>query len=292
MSTFACAPPRPEIRWDVTDADYYADHSAVSQSMLKTYVEKPLKYEGIYVSHRFPPDAETDALRIGKAFHMAVLEPDRFRESVIAAPKCDRRTKEGKALFAAFCEASAGKVILSQEELANVQAMADGVFVDDTARDLLEKPREVELPLRWLDAESGIECKAKLDALIADSFSFACVLDLKSSKDPTPTGFAKSAIEYGYDRQAAVYCRAASLFTGKPAIMAFIAVRSEVPYDCWVYKLSADAPPWMQTADRRLSEELAALKHARDTNYWFAPGQHSLNTLVPPGWALERLGLR
>jgi exodeoxyribonuclease VIII len=286
LNEFMPSDPHPEIRWDVPDDEYYGTKTLVSQSMLKDFIESPLLYHGRYVTREFPPRKTTDSLFIGKALHCLVLEPQKFDEQFLVVETTDRRTKLGKENVA-LAEA-AGKFPLSQADLENLKCMADGVFVDEQASLLLEYPRLTEAAFRWTDEESGIECKAKLDALVPDSFSYALVVDLKSTRDPRPKPFAKSCIEYGYDLQAAQYCRAAALFTGRPAVFAFIAIRSEVPYDCWAYRLSNE---WTAAAERKLSETLAALKHAQDTDYWFAPGQNKLTQLDPPGWARDGLGL-
>ena len=278
----------PDVLWDVDDATYFADATANSQSMVKVHIESPMLYHGRYITGEFPPDPPGKALQAGSALHLAVLQPDKFDAGVIAAPDCDRRTKAGKELYAAFCEESAGKIVLSQDDYANVRRMADGVFASDMARGLLEHPRLTEQAFRWTDPASGLELKAKLDILIPDAFDYALVLDIKSSKDPTPEKFAKSVCEYGYDIQEAFYKRAASLFTGKPAVFAFVCIRSEPPFDCWVYQLS---PQWQTAAELLLNTSLAALADAYTTDYWLAPGQEVLTALEAPGWARNRLGI-
>jgi hypothetical protein len=278
----------PEIHWDVDDETYFADTTAISQSMLKTHMESPMLYRGRYVTGEFPPDPPGKALQVGSALHAAILEPDKFAAGYAAAPDCDRRTTAGKQLYAAFCEESAGKTVLSQGDHANVQRMADGVFASDMARSLLEHPRLTEQAFRWRDAGSGLELKAKLDILIPDAFDYALVVDIKSSKDPTPEKFAKSVCEYGYDIQEAFYKRAASLFAGKLALFAFLVIRSEPPYDCWVYHL---VPQWQTAGELLLNASLAALADAYEKDYWLAPGQEMLTALEAPGWARNRLGL-
>ena len=45
---------------------------------------------------------DTAALKMGRLVHLASLEPEVFDRTVRLMPECDRRTKEGKAIFEAF----------------------------------------------------------------------------------------------------------------------------------------------------------------------------------------------
>lgn len=278
--------PRPEMRLKSTDADYYRLKS-ISQSMLKTFIESPRLYQGRFLTGEFP-QPESDAMRIGTALHMAVLEPQRFAVEVLPAPVCNRRTKAGNELYAAFCEKAVGKTVLSHADYSSVLAMADGVKQCPHAVELLELPRETEVALTWQDEKTGLQLRAKLDGLIPDAFSFACVLDVKSTKDPRPAKFPKSVLDFGYWLQAAMYTRAAQLYTGKPAAFAFIAVRSDVPYDCFVVRLDNE---WQTAADRLLDEWLAKLKYSIDNDYYRDPAQDVISTLAMPGWARPLFGL-
>ena len=74
-------------------ADHYHLHPAVGHSGLVRIMRSPAHYRE-YVAH--PPEP-TPAMQLGTAFHTALLEPDRFGQSFVVAPKFDRRTKDGKA---------------------------------------------------------------------------------------------------------------------------------------------------------------------------------------------------
>jgi exodeoxyribonuclease VIII len=278
--------PRPEMRLTVPEAEYHRLKS-VSQSKLAKFIESPKLYHGTYVTGEFP-EKTTAAMMLGTALHIAVLEPERFEAEYAGAPACNRSTTAGKKLYNDFVDASVGKTVLTHSDYSDIRGMADGVKQCPHAVELLELPRETELALMWQDEKTGMHLRAKLDALIPDTFSFACVPDVKSTKDPRPAKFPKSVLDFGYWLQAAMYTRAAQLYTGKPAAFAFIAVRSDVPYDCFVVRLDNE---WQTAADRLLDEWLAKLKYSIDNDYWRDPAQDVISTLAMPGWARPLFGL-
>src|SRR3990167_9003790 len=58
------------------------------------------------------PEPPTSAQELGQAVHLAVLERDRWEHEYIAAPACDRRTKEGKAIRAGLGGEAEGRTAL------------------------------------------------------------------------------------------------------------------------------------------------------------------------------------
>ena len=87
----------------------YDKIDAINYSILKVGIERSmahLKWE------RDHPTEPTKDLIFGNACHLACWEPARFLEEVVAAPKVDRRTKDGKEEWANFLSASEGKLVI------------------------------------------------------------------------------------------------------------------------------------------------------------------------------------
>lgn len=112
-------------------AEDYRNNEAFSRSQLFKLSKSPAHFK--YALEN--PEVETPALAFGTAFHAYVLEKDKFDSEYIVAPKLDRRTKEGKAL-AAQIEAS-GKIPISEDAFAQIQAMAESVMSNKYAAALL-----------------------------------------------------------------------------------------------------------------------------------------------------------
>ena len=123
-------------------------------------------------------------------------------------PKIDEirtRLKDNKEAQAK----AGGRTLLKPDDYDEALLIRDAVHADPVARVLLEGARR-ELSIFWTDEETGIECRARLDAIGAGP------ADLKRAANGSPHGFRMAAAKYGYAIQAAHYlmgCRAVGLPT-------------------------------------------------------------------------------
>ena len=145
----------------MTNEEYRAAEG-VSRSDLFRLTISPLHFR--YEQEH--PKPKTPALQFGSAFHKLVLEPDAFPQEFAVLPICDRRTKEGKALFAEFEENRGDKTVVTAEEYTKVCDMRDSVMRNPYARLLLRG--EVEQSFFWDDELTGERCKCRPDVLADD----------------------------------------------------------------------------------------------------------------------------
>ena len=85
----------------------YHSKPGISKTKLWRIIEKSPQWFKYCADN--PPEFNSPALMFGAALHKAVLEPDGFGDEYIVAPKFDRRTKDGKAAYAAFEMSLAGR---------------------------------------------------------------------------------------------------------------------------------------------------------------------------------------
>jgi hypothetical protein len=253
-------------------AEYHA-RPEVSKSRLDLLNRSPLHFISA------PPVVETAAMRIGTALHVAVLEPNDWSTLYACAPDVDRRTKEGKAAYAAALEAVGGGTLLPADDYAAVLGMAEAVSRSSVASKLLARSLDCEVSVFWTDEETGIECRARPDAL-ADDRSF--VIDLKTTDDASPGAFERSIAKWGYHRQAAFYLDGVAAATGKrPEAFVFVVVERNAPHAVASYALTDDALEQGRRENRRL---LALLKECRELGKW--PGYpDSIQMISLPAWA-------
>ena len=106
-------------------------------------------------------------------------------------------------------------------------AMAAAVRSHQAAAELL-RDGQAEQSFWWDDADTGLRCKCRPDWL-----NGATVIDLKTTTDASPAGFAKSCATFRYHVQASHY------LAGLPAErFIFIAVEKVYPYAVGVYQLA------------------------------------------------------
>ena len=111
---------------------------AVNKSTLWEMRKSPLHYW--HLMHD-TPKPDTPAMKFGRAVHKRILEPVEFSADYAVAPVCDRRTKEGKAIWAELQES--GKEIISAEDMETIEAM-EKEFPFELLKDAVR-----EVPLFW-----------------------------------------------------------------------------------------------------------------------------------------------
>lgn len=213
-----------------TDNAEYHRHPAVSKSHLDQIARSPRHYWARYVDpDRVPPEPSPQML-LGTALHMHVLELGEWDKNYVVMPEgLKRTTKEGKAAYEALLKD--GRTIINHSDWLQVQAMARAVFAHPAAAALLGEQGEAETTHMWLDAATGLQCKCRPDWLTSDA-----VVDLKTTRDASPSGFRKSIGNFRYHVQAAWYLHGLVQATGKrPSQFVFICVESDPPHAVAVY---------------------------------------------------------
>ena len=246
----------------------YRSNPAVNKSTLWELAKSPKHYRYIMEN----PQQDTPALKIGRAVHAAVLQPEEFKTEYISAPDVDRRTKEGREIYAAFVTAAEGKTVLSASDFEEACSIAAAVKDCEQAVELLTGC-VFEKPLFWNHEETGLPCKCRVDAMKP-----GIMIDLKTSSDASTDAFTKEVFWRGYDVQAAHYMDAYNVLFGSFPDWYFIVVEKSPPYV--VNVLHADTGVIDYGFIRRDSL-LSRLKDCKDSDSWEGYGK---NDLILPGY--------
>lgn len=262
---------------DLSNAEYHS-LPEVSKSQLDEMARSPAHFHARCIE-KLVAREETDAMRIGTALHTAVLEPERFVSDYVVRPKYDRRTKEGKLASDAFNREHADKTKLDDDDHALVLAMSHAIANHRAATLLFERSPLREVSYFWRDEDTGVECRCRPDAVLDGG---RVLVDLKTTEDASPRGFARSIANYGYHRQAAFYLDGVEAVTGvRPEAFVFVAVEKTAPYVVGVYALDIDS---IELGRRSIRRDLEALAKCRATNKW--PGYcDAIEMISAPAWA-------
>lgn len=263
----------PGVRYDMPEAEYHALPALGSGDVSRLH-----RSAAHYRAKADADDESTDAQVIGTAIHLAVLEPARFAAEVVVSPAFNRRTNAGKADAEAWALVHAGRVVLEQDDYDIAQRCGDAVRAHPAARALLAEGAP-EVTLQWIDEATGTPCKARLDWLRPDMG----VVDLKSTRDAAPAGFARSIATFGYARQAAHYSRGVRAVLGVDMpFWTFIAVEKEPPFAVGVYVLDDES---MAAAGAQVEAAYARHAECRASGRWPAYSD-LIQTISLPRWAL------
>lgn len=238
----------------------YEDLPGVNKSTLWELRKSPLHYWHLMND---TPKEDTKAMKFGRAVHAWLLQQETFFETFSVAPDCDRRTKEGKAIWSMLTES--GKEIVSREDMDIIQAM-DDVF--GPTCDKLLAGAETEVPLVWTDSSTGVKCKSRLDAITKDY-----VIDYKTTTDAGTNAFRREALKYGYDLQAAMYMNAARANGYNPKGFIFIAQEKTAPY---LINILHAGEAFLDRGAWIMRDLLAKYKECRDSGNWPGYGENEL----------------
>lgn len=212
----------------MTQEEYRA-YPAISRSDLFKLKKSPLHYKYATEHHEEP----TPALNFGSAAHKFILEREDFDTEFAIAPNVDKRTKEGKAIFAEFQEKAEGKTVISIDDFEKIKEMAKAVEEHPIASELIKGQHEVSL--FWTDEQTGEECKVRPDC-IHDGDGKAIIVDYKTTASVEDGAFEKSCRKYGYKLQSGMYREGYFQNFFEDAGFAFIAQEKEAPYAVRVYQ--------------------------------------------------------
>jgi hypothetical protein len=249
-----------------SNEQYHAD-PAVSASHLHAIAKSPQHYWSRFLNPARPPVEPTAAMRFGSLAHCAVLEseelPNRYG---VCGP---RNTKAGKEQAEQM--AAAGIEPVTAGDMLTANCMADAVRSHPYAGALLAEGK-AEQSFWWDDLPTGMRCKCRPDWYFGST-----VVDLKTTTDASPAGFAKSVATFRYHVQASHYL---SGLHGAERFL-FIAVEKTYPYAVAVYELDADA---MRVGDELRRRDLQMIADCRATGEW--PGYSSTCEILSlPKWA-------
>ena len=264
----------------LTPETYHTDTARISKSGLDLINKAPAHYWQRYLSP-YRPEHDTQAFLIGRAFHVAVSEPDKFFDRYIVSPaKIDRRTREGKEKWAEFELAAEGKTILQSEPdprsrhlgYDQVMRMRDSARRHPAVSYLLSSGIAEEISL-WEDGLTGAACKS-----MRDWRSGNIIVDFKSTDDASPEGFARSVRKYRYDVQNAFYIDGYFEATGRRAeAFIFVAVEKKPPYICEAYYLP---PEDVDRAREKYQANLIAYVECRKRGKWGGYTDGKINLLT------------
>lgn len=249
--------PPPGIYRDVP-AKFYHAWPAVSSSYLALFRNTPAhaRYEMLHPS-------DSKAMRLGTAIHTAILEPADFGKRYMVSPSATKRSKADRELWAKAEETWPGVEFRPEEELTEIEEIAVLVRAHPTVSRLLDTKLR-ELSIVWVDEETGLTCKARLDAVTRYA-GYTWIVDLKTCEDASPSEFSRSIGRYCYHVKAAHY--RTGLATLMPAERKFVwvAIEKKPPYGIAVYEVSDGL---LAQGEEERYAYLAQWAKAKESDYW------------------------
>ncbi len=267
------APARPAGYVSREDYDRLARENF---SKLKHIAVSPAHYR----HNLMMPFEDTDAKKRGRACHLAVFEPERFRAEVVVWE--DRRA--GKA-WEQFLDRHPDKEILTPGMYEVAIAAGKAARADAIAAPYLAGGA-AETTVLWSHVSPSIgdlpgysmDCKGRLDFVS----SAGVIADLKTTKTAEPRAFGAECARLKYHVQAAWYVDGWKAMTGQELPYVIVAVEAVEPYVVTVFRV----PPHLIELGRSIYREwLDTLAFCRRTNNYPAYAATEVD-LELPRWAV------
>jgi len=258
-------------------------------------------------------DFSSDAMTFGSLVDAMLLDPaelDKFTikpATYIADRGKDKGLEKSWSGSAIVCKEwmeaaqATGNSIISQDTWSFAESLCSCVKENAKAAELLSKGRK-QLAIVWIDEDTGVLCKGRIDNQNTDSLD-----DLKTTKDASEWSFSRDLYKYGYHQQAAMYLDGwSALKKCKELLWHNIVAENTAPSGCKVYVLQPESIELgrreYKKALRKYAEYLAndpdllqgyseealpidapvwALKHFDDKLMDFIDGQYLDNKALP-----------
>lgn len=263
-------------RWDisVTDEQYHANKSALGSTSVRT-AHRSLKE--FYWEFSGNERKETKDMRLGKTIHMAILEPERFRNAYVVEPIFEGRTQRGEITTSLNCkevkekkeawhsDLRPGAVVVNQNELEMLTGIAKSIREYPEAMMLIQGAQP-EVTGYYRDPITGLRMKIKPDLLMLGNI--ALITDLKSTVDCGHIRFGTTTFsdDKRYDIQLFQYGEGTRLITGKEVPQVHvIAVEKVPPYEVSVYYLLRED---LEQAEADYHSALRKIRMAIDLDEW------------------------
>ncbi len=261
--------PKPGFYEDIP-FETYKLWDAVNQSTLKEILNSPLHYH--YLKNN--PKATTAAMRLGIVLDAACFEPEDFGNRFHMHRKFDMRKTADKEEKEILIQKWGEENLITPETQEKCNILVRKISSHEKISKMLSIKAVAQPSIIWMDEDTGIMCKARLDKWIPSIYTIA---DLKSCRTAHPYKYVKHMLGLGGHFQAAYYLRGLHALDLFPKHFVHIVFESSAPHAIVDYEI----PDQILTyGDKQVREALATLKECQETGNW--PGY--TGKMPVPGW--------
>lgn len=276
------APP-PKLYENIPFGQYLS-WDAMSQSAVKPLAKSAAHYQA-WLSKQ----ENTKALRVGHITDTLVFEPDLWEDNYKVKPrtyKASDGTVKPWNGNATVCKQwmedaeTLGKIIISGPEYDEAVRVSTAVRGHPAAAAALSEGKS-QVSMVWIDPDSGVLCKGRLDWLTATG-----IYDLKTTKEggPEQHQFPRECVTYGYHIQAAFYTDGYEQLTGVALPYHLIIAEKGSPYAVGVRRMEY---PSLLAGHNIYKRTLLNYKGCCERKKW--PGfSDFIEPMNIPTWALRQ----
>lgn len=209
----------PGIYPEITNEQYHGAEPCIAPSISSTGLKKMVPHVGLQAKGCSPrhywegsplnpnrkPQVQTDALRIGSAFHDALLLPQVYADPAryYFAPEglnLSKKKEQAEEIADYHAALDAGLCIIRHDEAQHIAAMV-GAIREHPAANAILSHGVAEMTLAWKDEETGVWLRCRPDWI---AFGRPIGINVKSTADASHAGFQSDVTKYRYAQSAAL----------------------------------------------------------------------------------------
>ncbi len=260
--------------YDIDEALYHADRSlaphlgrSLSSTGAKTLLDSPARF-----AYQREHPVFKDAYDFGSVAHQLLLGGGAQIETVVADSWRTKAAQEQRDMAR-----ESGRTPILIDDYERALRLVAAVQSHPVAGPIFAHPEgTAERSLYWIDDETGVTCRGRLDWLHPRA-----IVDLKTAADASPGKFSRNLVDFGYALQAAWYSEGYTAVTGESLPFIHVVVEKEPPHLVAVYQIDADA---LAYGAAKAAEARAIFAECESTGTW--PGYSPEIELVSlPAWA-------
>lgn len=300
--------PGQAVAVEMTEEQYFHDRQALTRSALGMLRADGPSFDPQAFSEWLAgghDDDSTASTRRGTNSHLAVYQPQEWLRRVgfpvIKRPRGALKSgaEEAMVLWRGWQLATAARdqivsgiddrIDVTEAQFEEIRKISVSAWSHPEASILLTAPGEIERTILWREPETGVLVKVRIDKLSrltvaqvygTELLAGPTISDLKTTRDHRPRPFWRSAENYGYLEQAALYSDAVEAWIGERPAFYWIAVRSDKPRTAVYWPTETQ----LQRGRDRYLEQLGDYLNRKQSGNWRAPHECGVNPLWEPSW--------
>lgn len=239
----------------------------LSYSKLKAFNKSPIDFL-IYLNRKYEM---TDSMLKGKVVDCLLLTPDNFEKEYIVVDNFDRRTKQGKEMYAKFSDQAQkeNKTLVKQSMFEECSMMCNSIHDNTKASKLLMHTDETQYPINFKYKlqnfkEHYYNVRGFADGVgVLNDKPF--IFDLKTTNNINQHYYTRQIIDMLYHLQASIYVRGYYAEWLKKPDFYHIVVENSAPYKVNVFKFNND---FIENGKQLFKKLVMYYDHCRVHDFW------------------------
>lgn len=277
---------------DLSNELYHLDRTALSSTGLKTLLKKsPAHFKALWTKGSDGLE-EKEAFRYGSLCHLAILEPEKFKQSFIREPVFQAPTQKGEMSTRSkealkmkddwYASLKPDQIVVTEKDYENIQGTIASILNHKKASQVIQGAT-VELSGYFRDPVTGIKCRIRPDIYHQDK---KVLIDFKTTVDASKQIFSNQIDRLLYHVSLIFYGEGIRQITGsEPLYYAFLAVEKEDPWAVSLYWLDKQS---IETAKAWYYNGMQIMKNCLEKNKFPAYQADEAEEISLPPWAHSR----